>query len=125
MSNVKIYDKFIYSAILVILIYSVAIALRHPISWALATIAILPLVYICSSKIGNLKTKLMVTKILSIIYGIISIGIFVICFLSGFVENGTILTSLKNLIDNSALIFGFLVLSIFIYRKVKYEKESC
>lgn len=114
-------DKIIYGAISVILIYCGVIALRHPMSWTLATIAILPLVYIGSREIGDLKTRLMITKILSIIYGIISISMFALGIVVG-LDNSTIWIALKNLTVDSPVIFGFLVLSIFIYRKVKYEK---
>ena len=90
-------------------------------SWTLATIAILPLVYIGSREIGDFKTRLMVTKILSIIYGFISISTFALGIVVG-LDNGTIWIVLKNLMEAIPVIFGFLVLSIFIYRKVKYEK---
>lgn len=117
MKNKKTKDKIIYLSILTILICCVIIGLKHPISKTLVIIAILPLLYLGVIKIGNLKVKSVLNKILSIIYGIISIGMFLICALSGFVEMGTIYISMKNIVENSPLIIAFMLLSTSIYNK--------
>lgn len=125
MKNEKTNDKIIHGAILMILTYSVVVALRHPMTWELAATAILPLSYIGSTKISNLRTKLMATKILSIIYGIISLYAFAACILSGFMDNAGVWISLKNLIANSPVVFGFLALSICVCRKCGCESLPC
>ncbi|KGO13619.1 hypothetical protein NZ45_11350 [Clostridium botulinum] len=119
---IELYDKIIYTAIETILAYSIIIALIHPISLELAIILILPMLYLGIKKIGNLKSKSTIIKILSVIYGIVSGYILIVCIISGFLENATINVAYKNISINSLLILSFLLLSIFVYKRNQYEK---
>jgi len=122
--NEKINDKIIYSAILIISLYGIILSMNHPLVWEMIALIILPISYLGIIRIGDLKIRSITTKILSIIYGLVSAYIFVVCIISGFVENGTANIAMKNIGENSPLIVGFLILSIFVYKKIKVIDEK-
>ncbi|MCM1989510.1 hypothetical protein [Oceanirhabdus seepicola] len=117
MKNEKTKDKIIYGSILTISLYCIISAIIHPIVWEMIALIILPILYLGVIRIGDFKIRSIITKILSVIYGIVSVFMFVICLISGFVENGTLNVAIKNIGLNSPLILGFLILSVFVYKK--------